>query len=207
MVIDENGLKEIASKLPKHLNLKTDYWRFTKWRASEVNFNPRKIIDEMEKLEFEAFYNKLNGRNTTQLPLQEYKTNNVILQIGMRESIDRDIAVSSSSLNFSSIGTSATAESETQTDLQAEDSGGPYVRKNIGTLGQRTRVNQTMKMGMVWDDTDVSAAGIVIRESGLHWTVATAANCHARVVTTAFTLNAGGLFVIQINELQENGTL
>ena len=207
MVIDENELKRLASVCPKHLNLKTDYWRFTKWRESEVNFNPRKIVNEMEVLEYEAFQDKLNGRNTTQLPIQEYKTNNVILQIGMRESIDRDIAVSSSNLNFNSIGTSATAESETQTDLQAEDSGGPYVRKNIGTLGQRTRVNQTMKIGMVWDDTDVSAVPITIRESGIHWTVSTATNCHARVVTTSFILAAGDLFVVQINELQENGTL
>ena len=78
MVIDQYELKRLASVCPKHMNLKSDYWRFTKWRESEVSFNPRKIIDEMEVLEHESYQDKINGRNTTQLPVQEFKTNNVI---------------------------------------------------------------------------------------------------------------------------------
>ena len=58
---------------------------------------------------------------------------------------------------------------------------------------------------MLWNDGDVSSVPISITESGVHWTVSTASNMHARVTFTAFSMTTGDLFVTQINELMVNG--
>jgi len=71
-------------------------------------------------------------------------------------------------------------------------------------MGLGTVLNQTAKYGVLWDDTDFDATPRNILESGLHWHTTDTAKMHARVTFTQFTLNAGDLFVIQINELQEN---
>lgn len=197
MVIDEAKLKEFASILPKHLDLRVDHWRLSMWKEDEVHFNARRIGSEVDKF--------LMTKEV--LPIKIFETNNVITLIGMRESIDRDINVSSTDLNWNSIGTSSTAELESQTDLVAEDSGGSYARKVFSTGGTRQRVNQTMKMAMMWDDGDISATPLAIKESGIHWHLSDPAKCHARVVATTFTLDAGDIFVVQINELHANGTL
>jgi hypothetical protein len=136
-----------------------------------------------------------------------FETNNIIVTAGMNESIDRDIGASSTQLDYNSLGTSSTAESASQTDLVAEDSGGSYARKRFSTEGSRARVNQTAKYGMLWTDTDVSTTPLGIKEAGIHWHASDASKMHARVVITTFTLDPGDLFVVQINELHENGTL
>jgi hypothetical protein len=64
-----------------------------------------------------------------------------------------------------------------------------------------------MKLGMLWDDSSFDSTPRTIKESGVHWAVSGTTKCHARVVSTDFVLDAGDLFVVQINELQENGTL
>jgi hypothetical protein len=64
-----------------------------------------------------------------------------------------------------------------------------------------------MKLGMLWDSSDFDSVPVTIRESGVHWHLTDASKCHARVVSTDFSLDTGDLFVVQINELQENGTL
>ena len=132
---------------------------------------------------------------------------NVILLQGIQESIDRDLGTSSTSLDYCSIGSSSTSEAESQTDLQAEFTDSAYARKRFSTIGSRSRVNQTMKLGMLWDDTSFDSTPKTIKESGVHWASTGTTKCHARVVSTDFVLDAGDLFVVQINELQENGTL
>ena len=199
-------INEYQPLLPNHVNLSADNWLLSKWKEDEITFRPRHVVDDHEKIWNEMLECDFNPKKTV-LPSQWEVTPNVILTIGMSESIDRDIGAVSSTINFASVGTSATAESESQTGLQAEDSGGAYARKQISTLGQRTRVNQTAKYGMVWDDGDISAAGLSIREAGLHWHVSDASKCHCRVSFTTFTLNTGDLFVSQINETNANGTL
>ena len=64
-----------------------------------------------------------------------------------------------------------------------------------------------MKLGMLWTGTDFDALPRTIKESGVHWALTGTTKCHARVVSTDFVLDSGDLFVVQINELQENGTL
>jgi len=60
---------------------------------------------------------------------------------------------------------------------------------------------------MLWDEDDFDAVTRTIKEAGVHWHLSDASKCHARVVSTDFVLDSGDLFVVQINELQENGTL
>jgi hypothetical protein len=199
-------LNDYLPKFSHHINVSNDKWLLSKWREDEITFRHGHVIDDHEKIWNEAIECQFNP-NKTVLPTQYDISDNVILTQGMSESIDRDIGVVSTTINWASIGTSATAEAESQTDLQAEDTGGAYVRKQISTLGQRTRVNQTAKYGMVWDDGDISAVGLAIKEAGLHYNVSAAAKCHARVTFTTFTLNSGDLFVSQINETHANGTL
>jgi len=194
------------NKIPEHISASNDKWFLSKWREDEITFRPGHVIDDHEKIWKEIIGCDFNPRKTV-MPLQWHVTDNVILTQGMSESIDRDIGAVSTTIDWASIGTDATAESEAQTDLIAEDSGGSYARKQISTLGQRTRVNQTAKYGMVWDDGDISGTGLAIKEAGLHWNVSASSKCHCRISFTTFTLNSGDLFVSQINETHANGTL
>ena len=200
-------LKAEAEDLSHHIKLHKDHWGFSSWHAGSVSFNPSQIVEQTEKLLSENLNDVINGLNTTTRPKKFESLNNVILLQGIKESIDRDIGAVSTELNWSSIGTSATSESESQTDLQTEFTDSAYARKVFSTGGSRNRVNQTMKLGMLWDDTSFDSVPVTIREAGVHWHLSDASKCHARVVSTDFVLDAGDLFVVQINELQENGTL
>lgn len=196
-----------AEDLSHHIKLHKDHWGFTSWHAGTVSLNPSHIVEQSEKLMNENLNDLINGLNTTVRPKKFESLNNVILLQGIKESIDRDIGAVSTELDWSSLGTSATAESESQTDLQAEFTDAAYTRRVFSTGGSRNRVNQTMKLGILWDDTSFDSVPVTIRESGVHWHLSDASKCHARVVSTDFVLDAGDLFVVQVNELQENGTL
>lgn len=196
-----------AEDLSHHIKLHKDHWGFTSWHAGTVSLNPSHIVEQNEKLMNENLNDLINGLNTTVRPKKFESLNNVILLQGIKESIDRDIGAVSTELDWSSLGTSATAESESQTDLQAEFTDTAYARRVFSTAGSRNRVNQTMKLGILWDDTSFDSLPVTIRESGVHWHLSDASKCHARVVSTDFVLDAGDLFVVQVNELQENGTL
>jgi len=187
-----------------HISQKSDLWTMTGWHSDEVSFNPRKIIDEIEKLERELLNDFMNGKNTTPRPFYLQNEPNVITLIGLTESAKRDTDEVSSSLTHSSVGSSSTAPAESQTDLITEFTNTLYARKAYAADGQRKVVNQTSKYGMLWDDTSFDTTPETIRETGINWTLAGAANMHARVTFTTFTLNAGDLFVVQINELQAN---
>jgi hypothetical protein len=196
MIINERTLKEIASGHSHHLQFNADHWKVSKFREDDLKLNPRDILREMEKVEEEGIK-----------PIQMFETNNIIVTAGMNESIDRDLGVSSTNLDYNSLGTSGTAESASQTDLVAEDSGGSYARKRFSTEGGRTRVNQTAKYAMLWSENDISGTPLTIKEFGVHWHLSDASKMHARVVITPFTVDPGDFLVVQINELHENGTL
>jgi len=204
----ESRLKYEASKQSKHFKLKVNKWGFTLWdKEVRGSLRPLHIIDDNEQLLREWGKDLLNNTNKSHIPLKFEAPLNVILLIGIRESIDRDIGASTTTLNWASVGNSSTAELETQTDLQAEFTDTTYARRVFSTGGQRQRINQTAKLGMLWDDTSFDATPRTIKEAGIHWHISDASKCHARVVSTDFVLNAGDLFVSQISELQENGTL
>ena len=203
----ESDLKKEAETYSHHLKLNKDVWGFTSWNKGTVSLNPNNIIEENEKLLRENLNDLVNGLNTTVRPKKFEPNENVILLQGIKESIDRDIGAVSTTLNWCSLGSSSTAESESQTDLQAEFADAAYARKVFSTAGVRTRVNQTMKLGMLWTEASFDALPRTIREAGVHWHLSDASKCHARVVSTDFVLDSGDLFVVQINELQENGTL
>jgi hypothetical protein len=200
-------LKSEAQDLSHHIKLHKDHWGFTSWHAGSITFNPTRVVEQSEKIMKENLNDLESGLNTTVRPKKFESLNNVILLQGIKESIDRDIGSVSTSLDYSSIGTSSTAEAESQTDLQTEFTDTAYARKRFSTQGSRSRVNQTMKLGMLWDDTSFDSTPVTIKESGVHWALTGSLKCHARVVSTDFVLDAGDLFVVQINELQENGTL
>ena len=197
-----------AMTLSHHVKLHKDFWGFTLWNEKDVGYlSPTHIIEQNHRLLEENYNDLINGLNTTVRPTKFESLTNVILLQGIKESIDRDIGAVSSVLNWNSLGSSSTAESESQTDLQSPFTDAAYARKVFSTAGSRTRVNQTMKLGMLWDISSFDASPRTIRESGVHWGLTGTTNCHARVVSTDFIITTGDLFVVQINELQENGTL
>jgi len=201
-----DGQKQGLCDPDPHLHAKRQYWTLSKWREDEVQFNPTKIIDEIEKLEYELYDDLVNKRVTCPRPTQiEFKPN-IITLIGLTESAKRDTGEVSSSITHNSIGTSSTSESENNTNLGAEDAGGSYARRAYSTSGQRKVVNQTAKYGMMWLDTNVSAVPINIKESGQHWDVSATSKMHSRVTFTTFTMASGDIFVTQINEAMENGS-
>ena len=200
-------LHETAEGLSHHIKINADSWGFTLWDGKDVSFNPTNIVQENEKLLSEVQNDLVNNRITTARPKKFEAMDNVILLQGIKESIDRDIGSVSTQLDYCSIGSNSTAEAESQTDLQTEFTDSAYSRKRFSTQGSRSRVSQTMKLGMLWDDTSFDATPKTIKESGVHWAATGTTKCHARVVSTDFVLDAGDLFVVQINELQENGTL
>ena len=205
-----NADKELhrqAQEISRHVKLKTHMWGFTLWKGDEVSIRPRHCIEDNEKLLTEWKEDLINNTNKSPDPLKFEANNNVILLQGIRESIDRDFGTVSTVLDWASVGNSSTAEDEVQTDLIAEFTDTAYSRQVFSTQGSKQRINQTGKLGMLWDDTSFDATPRTIKEAGIHWHLTNSASCHARVVSTDFILNAGDLFVSQISELQENGTL
>ena len=200
-------LHKTAQGLSHHIKINADSWGFTLWDGKDVSFNPTNIVDENERLLLEVQNDLLNNRITTARPKKFESMDNVILLQGIKESIDRDIGAVSTQLDYCSLGSNSTSEAESQTDLQAEFTDSAFSRKRFSTTGTRDRVNQTMKLGMMWDDSSFDATPRTIKEAGVHWAATGSGKCHARVVSTDFVLDAGDLFVVQINELQENGTL
>ena len=187
----------------RHIRFGISNWTISKWNEDEISFNPRNIIKEHEKILSE-------NPKTSVLPSKIEHSNNVILTQGLTESAKRDAGLASTAIDYVSLGTSSTAESESQTDLQAELSGSPYVRKQCSTQGARAVVGVVAKYGMLFTTTDVPSASsipITIKEAGLHWHVSDASKCHARLAFSDFALDAGDLLVIQANETMSNGVL
>lgn len=191
---------------PEHIHTSHNVWTLSGWKENEVQFRNNHIIDDIEKLQTELYYDLVNDRVTTARPTYLQNTDNIGTLIGFTESAKRDTGETSTTLTHNSIGTGTTTATENDTDLETEDSGGSYARQAYsGANGQRKVVNQTAKYGMKWDETVISAAGLIITESGVHWHLSDGSKCHARVNFTAFELNSGDLFVTQINELHQNG--
>lgn len=192
--------EELRNSLSRHVSFKYNDWTIAKFKEAEC--------DGLTIKDFQKIFNERKG--TTIQPVQIETKNNIILQNGLAESAKRDIGTSSTAIDYMSLGTTGTAESESHTDLQAELSGSPYVRKQLSTLGSRAVVNYTSKYGMIWTTSDVPSASsipITIREAGIHWHVSDASKCHARVAFSDFALDSGDLLVVQINETMANGTV
>jgi len=189
----------------EHISTKHNVWTLSGWKENEVQFNRNHIIDEIEKLQLEIANDLVNSKNTAPRPTYFEVDDNVITLIGLTQSAKRDTGEVATTLTHNSIGTSSTTASENDSDLVAEDSGGSYARKEYASAGQRKVSSQTAKYGMLWDDGDVSAVPLSIKESGVHWHVSNSASMHARVTFTTFSMSSGDLFVTQINELHQNG--
>ena len=200
-------LQKLAGGVSHHVNLQADNWILTKWNESEVDFakNPTCIVDNHEKLLKEILDCEGNPRKTV-LPTQVITANNILTTAGLAESAKRDTGEVSTTVDYVGIGTSSTAEAESQTSLGSEDSGGSYARRRLSTQGQRKVVNQTAKYGVLWQDSHISGVPLTIKEAGL-FTAATSGVMHARVVFSDFAMSSGDLFVVQVNELHQNGSL
>jgi hypothetical protein len=199
-------LTKVAEGVSRHVNLQTDHWILTGWKADEINFkNSTTIVDEHEKILNEIV--ECEGKpGKTVLPTYVETVNNVLTLTGLTESAKRDTGEVSTTIDYVGLGLSSTAESESHTSLQSENSGGSYARRRLSTQGQRKVVNQTSKYGVLWEDSHVSAVPLSITEAGL-FTAATSGIMHARVVFSTFTMSSGDLFVVQVNELHQNGSL
>ena len=181
-------------------------WTLSMWKEDEVSFRDHHIIDDMEKLQMDLAHDLVNNKNTAPRPIGFENTFNVITLIGLTESAKRDTGEVATTLTHSSIGTNSTAATESDTDLNTEDTGGSYARQAFsGSNGQAKVASQTAKYGMKWDDSVISAAPLTINEAGVHWHVSNGSSIHSRVTFTDFSLTTGNLFVTQINELHQNG--
>ena len=192
--------EQLRDSLSRHVSFKYNEWTIAKFKESEC--------DGLTIKDFDKIIAEREG--TTIIPTQIETKNNIILQNGLAESAKRDIGTSSTAIDYMSLGTNGTAESESHTDLQAELSGSPYVRRQLSTLGSRAVVNYTTKYGMLWTTAHVPSSAsipITIKEAGIHWHATDASKCHARVAFSDFALDAGDLLVVQINETMANGTV
>ena len=189
----------------EHISVKHDVWTLSGWKENEVQFNPNHIIDQVEKIQLELANDLINNKHTTPMPIYFENADNILTLIGLTESAKRDTAEVATSLTHNSIGTSATTPTESDVGLIAEDTGGSYARRSYASNGQRKVISQTAKYGMLWQDTQVSAVPLSIRESGVHWASTGSSTLHARVTFTTFSMTSGDLFVTQINELHQNG--
>ena len=197
------NIDNLINNNSRHIRFGISNWTISKWSENEVSFNSNNIIKEHEKILSE-------NPKTSVLPSKIEYSNNVILSQGLTESAKRDAGISTSSIDYVSLGTDGTAESESQTDLQTELSGTPYVRKQLSVAGARAVVGVVAKYGMLFTTADVPSASsipITIREAGLHWHISDASKCHARLAFSDFSLDAGDLLVIQANETMSNGVL
>lgn len=199
------GQKTWSPKIKPHYHAKEDVWTMTAWKQDQVSFNPRNIIDEIEQLERELHSDLLNNRFTTPRPKFMDVQTNIITLDGLTESAKRDTAEVSTSVRYVSLGSNSTTATENDHGLGTEFSTGPYARKDLTVDGSRKVYNQTAKYGVLFDDGDVPSVPIDIKEAGLHWASSGSSNCHAHVTFTTFSMASGDLFVIQVNELQENG--
>lgn len=189
-----------------HISHQADLWTLSMWKANEVSFRDHHIIDDIESLQLELANDLLNNKFTTPRPEQYINTFNIITLIGLTESAKRDTGETSSTLTHSSIGTDSTTATESDTDLNTEDTGGSYARQAFtAATGQAKVASQTAKYGMLWNDSTVSSVPITIKEAGVHWHLSDPNKIHSRVTFTSFNLTTGNLFVTQINELHQNG--
>lgn len=201
-------LREWAKGASRHQVLKSDEWYIGKFRKDDIQFpEGRKLNDELEKYMFERLQDEINNTNKTVKPIKEVFTNNVITNIGLQQSIDRDIGAVSTTVDWMSLGTSSTAEAVTDTDLVAELTDTAYARKQLSVAGTRTRTDQTALYAQLWDDTVIDTPPKAVLESGLHWHLSNSNACHARAVFSSFTIDSGDTLVIRATELQTNGAL
>ena len=189
----------------EHLSIQSDLWTMSAFKSNEITFRPQYIIDEIEKYQNELLNDLYNNKVTTARPIYYENSYNILTTIGLTQSAKRDTGEVSTTNTHNSIGTSSTTPTEADVGLGAEDSGGSYARRAYASAGQRKVVSTTAKYGMLWQDSNVSAVPISIKESGVHWASSGSSNIHARVTFTTFSMSSGDLFVTQINELHQNG--
>jgi len=198
-------LNNIKPPTKKQVN---DNWTISGWKSSEIMFDERHIIDEIEHLEYELHSDLVNNRHTTPRPFYFNNVPNILTLIGLTQGAKRDTneaaGEGTGGVQYVSIGSNATAAVEGDTDLNTEFTNTAYSRKDLDVDGQRKVLNQTAKYGVLFDDTSFDSTPQDIKEAGLHWHTSAASKIHARVTFTTFQLNAGDLFVVQINELHAN---
>jgi hypothetical protein len=197
-----SDLNPYAAGLPKHIHLSADIWTMAKFRADEIQFRPRYVIDDFERWMDEFRTNPMSTVRPTQIDVK----NNILALTGLTESAKRDDGETATTVRYLGIGTGTTAEDQNQTTLVTEIVGAPYARKDLSTTGQRKVYNQTGKYGVTWADTDLPTIPVTLREAAL-FTASSSGIMHARVLHNAFTINTGDLYVVQLNELHANGVL
>lgn len=198
--------KQIASELPKHVHFAHDRWDVSLWTREQLTQSSTKGWEGKALDEYHKILNE--RRETTHQPIKRELKDNVVLNVGLQKIIDLLINASSDRLDYCSLGTSATTELVTQTNLQSEDSGGSYARKQFSATGStRSRTEQTMLLETVWADTNVSSVPKTFYEAGVHWGSSGTSNCYSRVTFSGFQLQTDYLFVVTIRETHQNGTL
>lgn len=193
-------------ELSKHVHYATDKWDLSLWHRDQLTQSTvkgweGKALDEYHKIISER-------KGTTEKPLKAETQYNIVLNAGLQLIIDLLINASSNRIDYCSLGTSSTSENVTQTNVQSEDSGGSYARKQFSASGStRSRSDQTLTLETVWADTNVSAVPITVYESGVHWDSSGISNCYSRVTFSGFQIQPDYLLVVSIRETHQNGTL
>lgn len=204
----KDRLDETAKHSSIHTKLTGDEWYIGLFKKDDIQFHGgRNLNNEIEQCLIEQLSDHVNHTNKAVKPVKQIFTDNVILNTGIQESIDRDIGASTTTLDWASLGTSSTAENVSQTDLIAELTDTAYSRKQFSVAGTRTRTSQTAVFAMLWDDTSLDSPPTALTEAGIHWHASDTNKCHARAVFSSFSLGTGDTLVVRTTELQTNGTL
>lgn len=190
-------ITDLAKRTSKHIRLSQDDWYLTMWNKSILKSkNKQEQLKELHKIILEG------GK-----PIQADHVQNIVVNQGLQQGIDLLIGASSTTIDYASVGTDGTAEAVTQTDLQAEDTGGSYARQQFSVAGIRSRANQTLTLEMLWGDGDVSAVPINLKEAGVHTALTGANNIYSRAVFTTFNLQTDFILYVAITETHQNGVL
>lgn len=199
-------LQELQNGLSKHVHFAVDKWDLSLWKRDQLTQSTSPGWEGKALEEYHKIKNERAG--TTYTPIKAEQKENIVLNAGLQLIIDLLINASSNRIDYCSLGTSSTAEVVTQTNVQTEDSGGSYARKQFSASGStRSRTDQTLTLETVWADTNVSSVPKTFYEAGVHWASSGTTNCYSRVTFTGFQMQTDYLFVITIRETHLNGTL
>jgi hypothetical protein len=193
----------------EHTKMRHGDWRISKFTQEDFDTLGRITYGEHGNLiqKLERLTEEIESKpQSTIKRLQHYHNPNILLLVGITESLKRDTneitttpPSGTSGVQYIGCGTDGTAENQSQTGLIAAYGS----RKNFDTQGQRKVINQTAKYNMTFNDTDL-ALPVIAREAATY-NLSTGGIPHARLQFPDFLLEAGQVMTFQINESQVNG--
>ena len=170
MLVD---LQEYTQGLPNHIKISANYWYIGLYRQSEIGYsNDQDFVKNLDKILLEQAEDELNGTSRSVIAKKHEVCNNVITNIGMRESIDRDLGSASTKLDWASVGTSAIARGKlynepeiiTQEKIQKIYDSTPH-EKSLEAVLFDSAISQSKNTPAIIDSTSVTPNVIPKKQS------------------------------------------